>query len=303
MDTTKTLTNEEVIKELLAMLQQNAMREQANDVFELCSYVDSLEKKIDAMTQEITNMQNEIKEMKEDSLESKAKQMLSDATGRLNTGYQSIRSSVQETKEQVKTTARSIVDEAKIKGKEALFRVSEFFGIKEKLLNGRESVKESLRATDQSMAKISLLGKGLSDAGHLAANTIRTFADQPEVDYSQKSQKHTITDTILKPFKAYKKLLTSTHLFLDASIDKLDNLSADVKLEQEKREADVKKDGTADRNHSLPAHISMVAEDQPYQYNADIFEARSNEMTELSEKMNPERTIKEPSTKKENKSR
>ena len=142
MDTTKTLTNEEVIKELLAMLQQNAMREQANDVFELCSYVDSLEKKIDAMTQEITNMQNEIKEMKEDSLESKAKQMLSDATGRLNTGYQSIRSSVQETKEQVKTTARSIVDEAKIKGKEALFRVSEFFGIKEKLLNGRKSVKE-----------------------------------------------------------------------------------------------------------------------------------------------------------------
>ena len=109
MDTTKTLTNEEVIKELLAMLQQNAMREQANDVFELCSYVDSLEKKIDAMTQELTNMQNEIKEMKE-----------------------------------------------------ALFRVSEFIGIKEKLLNGRESVKESLRATDQSIAKISLLGKGLS---------------------------------------------------------------------------------------------------------------------------------------------
>ena len=28
------------------MLQQNAMREQANDVFELCSYVDSLEKRL-----------------------------------------------------------------------------------------------------------------------------------------------------------------------------------------------------------------------------------------------------------------
>ena len=125
--------------------------------------------------------------------------------------------------------------------KEALFRVSEFIGIKEKLLNGRESVKESLRATDQSIAKISLHGKGLSEAGHLAANTIRTFADKPEVDYSQKSQKHSVTDTILKPFKAYKKLLTSTHLFLDASIDKLDNLSAHVNLEQAKREADVKK--------------------------------------------------------------
>ena len=303
MDTTKTLTNEEVIKELLAMLQQNAMREQANDVFELCSYVDSLEKKIDAMTQEITNMQNEIKEMKEDSLESKAKQVLSDATGRLNTGYQSIRSSVQETKEQVKTIARSIVDEAKVKGKEALYRVSEFFGIKEKLLNGQKSVKESLQATDQSIAKISLLGKGLSDASHVAANTIRTFADKPEVDYSQKAQKHSITDTILKPFRAYKKLLTSTHLFLDTSIDKLENLATDVKLEQEKREVDVQKDDMAGQTNTGRAHIPMVAEDQPYQYNADIFEARSSEMTALSERMNPERAMKEPSTKKENKSR
>lgn len=39
-----------------------AMTEQANDVFEICSYVDGLEKKIDSMTEELTNMQNQIKE-------------------------------------------------------------------------------------------------------------------------------------------------------------------------------------------------------------------------------------------------
>ena len=38
------------------------MKEQANDVFEICSYVDGLEKKIDSMTEELTNMQNQIKE-------------------------------------------------------------------------------------------------------------------------------------------------------------------------------------------------------------------------------------------------
>ena len=41
------------------------MKEQANDVFEICSYVDGLEKKIDSMTEELTNMQNQIKEMQE----------------------------------------------------------------------------------------------------------------------------------------------------------------------------------------------------------------------------------------------
>ena len=51
----KTLTNEEVIRELLELLKKNAMKEQANDVFEICSYVDVLEKKIDSMTEELTN--------------------------------------------------------------------------------------------------------------------------------------------------------------------------------------------------------------------------------------------------------
>ena len=37
--------NEEVIRELLELLKKNAMKEQANDVFEICSYVDGLEKK------------------------------------------------------------------------------------------------------------------------------------------------------------------------------------------------------------------------------------------------------------------
>ena len=44
------------------------MKEQANDVFEICSYVDGLEKKIDSMTEELANMQNQIKKMQEDTL-------------------------------------------------------------------------------------------------------------------------------------------------------------------------------------------------------------------------------------------
>ena len=78
MEAGKTLTNEEVIRELLDLLKKNAMKEQANDVFEICSYVDGLEKKIDSMTEELTNMQNQIKEMQEDTLVNNAKKALSE---------------------------------------------------------------------------------------------------------------------------------------------------------------------------------------------------------------------------------
>ena len=279
MEAGKTLTNEEVIRELLELLKKNAMKEQANDVFEICSYVDGLEKKIDSMTEELTNMQNQIKEMQEDTLVNNAKKAVSDAQERLNARCEQIKSQVLKVKTQVKSTAKSIVDEAKEKGKSALYRVSEFLGIKKRLLDIRENVRGAIKTTDKDIAKTALLAKGFREAGQTAANAFRTFADKPEVDYSQKEQKHPITKAVLAPMKAVKKILVSMELHLDASIDKLDNLAMNVQLDKEKHMENAKtKEQTeperveAEREEAV--YSPMVAEPQEYQYNADAFEAR-----------------------------
>ena len=283
MEAGKTLTNEEVIRELLELLKKNAMKEQANDVFEICSYVDGLEKKIDSMTEELTNMQNQIKEMQEDTIINNAKKALSEVQERLNTRCEQIKSQVFQVKVQVKSTAKSIVDEAKVKGREALYRVSEFLGIKKKLFNIRENVRGAIRTTDQNIAKTALLGKGLREAGQTAANAFRTFADKPEVDYSQKEQKHPLTKAVLTPMKAVRKLLVSMELHLDASIDKLDNLSMDVQLDKEKcmENINTEEQKVSDMTEAEPERVDaeivyapMVAEAHEYQYNADAFEAR-----------------------------
>jgi chemotaxis regulatin CheY-phosphate phosphatase CheZ len=93
------------------------------------------------MTEELTNMQNQIKEMQEDTLVNNAKKALSEAQERLNVRCERIKSQVLEVKAQVKSTAKCIVDEAKAKGRAALYRVSEFLGIKKRLLDIRENVK------------------------------------------------------------------------------------------------------------------------------------------------------------------
>ena len=281
MEAGKTLTNEEVIRELLELLKKNAMKEQANDVFEICSYVDGLEKKIDSMTEELTNMQNQIKEMQEDTLVNNAKKALSEAQERLNTRCEQIKSQVLEVKEQVKSTAKSIVDEAKAKGRTALYRVSEFLAIKKRLLDIRENVRGAIKTTDKDIAKTALLAKGFREAGQTAANAFRTFADKPEVDYSQKEQKHPITKAVLAPMKAVRKLFVSMELHLDASIDKLDNLAMNVQLDKEKYMENVKtkeqeqtepERAEAERVEAEVVYSPMVAEPQEYQYNADAFE-------------------------------
>ena len=53
--------------------------------------------------------------------------------------------SVLEVKAQVKSTAKSIVDEAKEKGRAALYRVTEFVGIKKRLL--KMCIRDSLWST------------------------------------------------------------------------------------------------------------------------------------------------------------
>ena len=184
-------------------------------------------------------------------------------------------------KAQVKSTAKSIVDEAKAKGRAALYRVSEFLGIKKRLLDIRENVIGAIKTTDKDIAKTALLAKGFREAGQTAANAFRTFADKPEVDYSQKEQKHPITKAVLAPMKAVKKMLVSMELHLDASIDKLDNLAMNVQLDKEKHMENTKKleqtepeRAEAERVEAEIVYSPMVAEPQEYQYNADAFEAR-----------------------------
>ena len=279
MEAGKALTNEEVIRELLELLKKNAMKEQANDVFEICSYVDGLEKKIDSMTEELTNMQNQIKEMQEDTLVNNAKKALSEAQERLNTRCEQIKSQVSEVKAQVKSAAKSIVDEAKAKGRAALYMVSEFLEIKKRLLDMRENVRGAIKTTDKDIAKTALLAKGFREAGQTAANAFRTFADKPEVDYSQKEQKHPITKAVLAPMKAVRKLFVLMELHLDASIDKLDNLAMNVQIDKEKHKGNVKsveqtepERAEAERVEAEVVYSPMVAEPQEYQYNADAFE-------------------------------
>ena len=306
MEAGKTLTNGEVIRELLELLKKNAMKEQANDVFEICSYVDGLEKKIDSMTEELTNMQNQIKEMQEDTLVNNAKKALSEAQEQLNARCEQIKSQVLEVKAQVKSTAKSIVDDAKAKGRAALYRLSEFLGIKKKLLDIREDVRGAIKTTDKDIAKTALLAKGFREAGQTAANAFRTFADKPEVDYSQKEQKHPITKAVLAPMKAVRKLFVSMELHLDASIDKLDNLAMNVQLDKEKYMENVKtkeqeqtepERAEAERVEAEVVYSPMVTEPQEYQYNADAFEARG------VDEVKQEATHKEVSKVREDKTR
>ena len=157
--------------------------------------------------------------------------------------------------------------------------MTEFVGIKKRLLNVRTVVKDTIVSTDRDIARTALLAKGFREAGQTVNNAFRTFADKPEMDYSQKELKHPLTKAALAPMKAVRKLLVSMELHLDASIDKLDNLAMNVQIDKEKHKGNVKsveqtepERAEAERVEAEVVYSPMVAEPQEYQYNADAFE-------------------------------
>lgn len=269
----KTMTGEEILQEILGALNGNGMQQAANGIYELCAYVDSMTKKVEDMTEEIAGLRDFIQKMEDDKLGNKMKKSLNEAADRLENRCGEIKRQLFEVKEGIKNKAGEIMADFKMRGREALNRVSEFVGLKDKLVGIREKVKGGIADTNRTIYKIEAFGNGMREATQQIANTFRTFADKEEVDYSQKEQKFSKTELLKKPWKWQKKVYESMVLHLDASIDKVENLARDVEFDRtSKRNMEMETEPvTEEINHLLP--VTAVAETSEYEYGADAFEA------------------------------
>lgn len=266
------MTGEEVIKQLLSALNSNGMQQAANGVYELCAYVDSMTHKVEDMTEEIARLRDDIQRMQEDTVTNKIKKILNEAADRLENRCNEIKEQLFEVKENIKHKAGEIVADFKKRGKEALNRVCEFAGLKDKLMGIRNKVKEGIVDTEHTISKIDAFGKGMREAGQKVVNTFRTFADREEVNYSGQEKRFSKTEIMKKPWKWQKKVYESMVLRLDASIDKVEDLARDVEIYR-MNDKQVDMDKHTEEVMEDVSFVSAVAEPSEYQYGAEAFEA------------------------------
>ncbi|MEG0963116.1 MAG: DUF6674 family protein [Lachnospiraceae bacterium] len=259
MDIEKTLTQEEKIQKLINLLKKNSMSDKANDLYELVSYVDGLEQKLDQVMEELASVKKQLTDIQEQSIIKDFKESLSYMIDKMENRCIEIKAQIFEVKDQITTKASEIALAVKMKGKEALNKVAEFAGIKAKLDSVREKIKEAVIDTNHAIVKIDGLGSGIREAGQKMANTIRTFADKEEMDYSQKEKKFSKTEAMKKPFLMKRRLLKGMELRLDAAIDKVDNLSKDVEINRLERKNEDNKE-MVEGEAINTAMLSMVAE-------------------------------------------
>ncbi len=262
MDQNMELTKDQMIQELIALLNQNQQKKAANDVFEMAALIDGMGKRLEQVTEELVNVRMQLEKMEKEKADRTFKATIQKAVNSLEQQCQKMKEQLFEIKAEVKAKASEIVAEAKAKGKVALHKVSELLGIKNKLESVRDNVRQSIAETEHTIGKIDSFGLGMREAGQKIANTFRTFADKPEMDYSQKDKKFSKTELVKKPFTAKQKLYKSMEQHLDAAIDKVESLS---------REQECVKD----TDIAESAMLGAVAEPE-FQYGAEAFEKYQN---------------------------
>ena len=208
-------------------------------------------------------------DMKKDTVLNNLKVQVQVAADRLQGRCNIIKEQLFVVKDNIRLKAAEIVSEAKKNGKSALNKVSELFGLKEKLVGIRSHVKESQKEVSSTILKIDAFGIGMREANQKIANTFRTFTNKEEVDYSQKEKKFSKTDMIKIPWIAKKKILEAMELIVDGAIDKTENLARDVENDRMMKTNDALR-GKANEENEI---ATLMFAEPGYQYGADAFEA------------------------------
>ena len=264
------MVKDQIMEELEGMLQQ---KEEADNVFEMAAYIDSMEKKLDAVTGELVNIKNQLAEMERRRERKPLREMISEAVEKLELKCGALKQQLTEVKTGIREKAAEIVKDARSKGKAALNRITELFCVRETLVQMKKNVNRMQGDVSHTIGKIESFGTNMREAGQKIANAFRVIADRSEADYSQRKGKISKTKLYAKPWKMIRDHLETMERRYDRAIERLDSLANAVDKE---KAADNK---SVDKNY-LKTDISPVITAETrlgFQYGAEAFETQQLE--------------------------
>lgn len=232
---TEAMTKDERIIELLETLTRNQMNHEANEVFELCSYVDGLEKKLDAMSVELSSIRQELKAVRENTIPNHIREQMHVVSSHLKEQCQIMKNEIRDIKEHITSKAAEINMAFRKKGRDALFKIAEVTHLKPKLISLRNRVNGATEDVKDTIDRIYELGSQVRMANQNKANAFRTFMGKDQVDYSLK-RGITMAEVLAKPWEVRQDLLENMSRHLTGAIENVTSLESHVMSERAEKE-------------------------------------------------------------------
>ncbi|WP_192934960.1 MULTISPECIES: DUF6674 family protein [unclassified Coprococcus] len=83
----------------------------------------------------------------------------------------------------MKNKATEIVNEIKSRGKEVLSKVTEFWGVKQKLENIRDKIRGGISETNETLARIEGFAEGMTASNDMFVNSFRMLMGKERKNY------------------------------------------------------------------------------------------------------------------------
>ena len=232
---TEAMTKDERIIELLETLTRNQMNHEANEVFELCTYVDGLEKKLDAMSVELSGIRQELKAVRENTIPNHIREQMHVVSSHLKEQCQIMKNEIRDIKEHITSKAAEINMAFRKKGRDALFKIAEVTHLKPKLISLRNRVNGAIEDVKDTIDRIYELGSQVRMANQNKANAFRIFMGKDQVDYSLK-RGITMAEVLAKPWEVRQDLLENMSRHLTGAIENVTSLESHVMSERAEKE-------------------------------------------------------------------
>ena len=233
------MLNDETINELVEQLKIYNMQREAKNVSDIYQTLDNLDNTLNDMAEKISETQKQLRELRRTAFKEEDYTVYQTANGavgqaRIYNTYQ--KSVIKDVLKKFKEKSAVIVNETKIKGKEALYKVAEFGKFKNRLEVIQEHNKMSEAAVKETLEKIDNFGTSLRGANQQIANAFRIFAGREAVDYEKVEKKFSKTKMAMKPYELKNSILHKLSVVTQKAITGLDNLEKSVEHDRHLKE-------------------------------------------------------------------
>lgn len=210
---TTPLMENEYVKELLAVLQENNAPS-TKDFLAVLNQVSAMEKQLDAAVSELAAMRQDLKTAQEQN--HPVKNTLQKAVIAMQGQVLDLRDRLAELKQSVIDGCKNAVAAFREKGISALDNVARFFKIRPILEAMRSELDKSIASDDKAISKIEAISAEYHQAGRHLKNIGRAMLGKETIQETKPPGK--LTKTILTPYRAERSCLSAMKKSVEAAI-------------------------------------------------------------------------------------
>lgn len=271
-NTKQNMSENDVLKQFMELLNQQNMAEQSQDFMEVFRYVAGMQLQLTAMVDELQGVREQLSQLQEHQPKSVTENLI-DKVAHLQEKITNLSERLSAVKDHLVETAEQAVKAFKEKGKAEMCKVFQkgISGVKSMLFDYRERLVDVMTDYEKTANQIDSIGDELKQIGNSVSNVGRLLAGKGTKEVSDEKPGVGLTRVINKPVKKAVENLRKKIDAADKIFEKLNRISESLDAGKE-----AEKNGRVSVKDKL-SQMKTKAEQQKKAPEPDKIKAKSKE--------------------------